>query len=514
VEQLNGLFGERYRFLDEAGRGRFGIVFRAEDLKYERLVAVKALWDREVGESAVQRFIREIGIAARLSHPNILPVLDSGEREGVGFLVMPLAEGGSLRGRLDREGPLPITDALRIAEELLDALRYAHVQGVIHLDVKPENVLLSQGHALLGDFGIARVMGAGSSVRAEERIRPAGSALYMCPAHASGRRSVDPRSDLYSLGCVLYEMLSGEPPFRGPTLAAVVKKHQSEPPCPLTLRGSVSRELDRVVRTALEKEPADRFQDAALFLRALRAVETTLQSSGRVSSSGVRAYASTDRVPGTGGWQGEEGAGKGAHPVTVWIVEDSPDTRSDIQALVEQAEGMTCPVTFESGEAFLEALRTHWAPDVVIMDIGLPGLSGIDTTARLKRSWPGTEVIMFTVHEDFDKIFQAFQAGAISYLDKAASDAEILRAIRVADKRGSVLTPPIARRFLSMFQSLHSAVGAYHLSREELDLLSGLVGGRDMEEIARDLGLNPGEVEARLSLVHGKLHANRDLLVG
>ncbi|MFH1609085.1 MAG: response regulator transcription factor, partial [Candidatus Bipolaricaulota bacterium] len=202
-----------------------------------------------------------------------------------------------------------------------------------------------------------------------------------------------------------------------------------------------------------------------------------------------------------------------AHPVTVWIVEDSADTRNDLQRLIQSAEGMDCPLAFESGEACLEALRAHWAPDVVIMDIGLPGMTGIETTTRLKRSWPGTEVVMFTVHEDFDRIFRAFQAGAISYLDKTASDEEILRAIRVAGKKGSVLTPPIARRFLSLFKQFQSAISAYQLSPEDVDLLSGLVGGKGMDEIARHLGLTPEALETRLSLVHAKLHANHDLPV-
>ncbi len=497
VARLNGLFGERYRFLREIGRGRLGVVLLAEDLKFGRPVAVKALWAEEAGRKAAQQFLLEIGIAARLSHPHILPVLDSGEREGVAFFVMPFAEGGALRERLERGGPLPVPDAVGIASELLEALRCAHAHGVVHLDVKPENVLLSQEHALLADFGVARVAGKGDPGWKKGDGCVVGSVLYMCPVHASGRSAHDPRSDLYSLGCVLYEMLSGEPPFRGPTPAVILRKHQSETPFPLTTRSTVSRELDRVVRTALEKEAADRFQDAGSFLTALRAAAAP--TSPASEESAVRCGRRQEGTPGNG------------HPITVWIVEDSADIRADVQGLVQRGEGMVCPMAFESGEAFLEALKSHWAPDVVIMDIGLPGMSGIETTSRLKRSWPGTEVVMFTVHEDFDRIFQAFQAGAVSYLDKTASDEEILRAVREAGKRGSVLTPPIARRFLSLFKQFQSAAGAYQLSPEDVDLLSGLVGGKRMEEIGEHLGLNPSALESRLSLVHAKLHANRDL---
>jgi len=496
VSQLNRLFGERYRFQSEIGRGRFGVVFQAEDLKYGRPVAVKALWSEESGRNTTQQFLREIGIAARLSHPNIIPVFDSGERDGVAFCVMPLAEEGSLRDRLQRGGGLPVPDAVRISSEVLEALRCAHAHGVVHLDVKPENVLLSQDHALLADFGVARVLGKADTRARSREAGVVGSVHYMCPVHAAGRGGPDPRADLYSLGCMLYEMLSGEPPFRGPTAAAVLKKHQSEPPFPLTSRSTVSRELDRVVRKALEKQPADRFQDAEAFLMALHQTgqpETFIQG-GLDARNARRAAHDT-----------------GTHPITVWIVEDSADTRVDIQRLIQSVDGIICPLTFESGEECLEALKQHWAPDVVIMDIGLPGMSGIETTTRLKRSWPGTEVVMFTVHEDFDRIFQAFQAGAVSYLDKTASDEEILRAIRVAGKRGSVLTPPIARRFLSLFQQFQKAMSAYQLSPEDVDLLSGLVGGKGMDEIAQHLGLNAEALESRLSVVHAKLHANQDL---
>ena len=193
---------------------------------------------------------------------------------------------------------------------------------------------------------------------------------------------------------------------------------------------------------------------------------------------------------------------------TVWVVEDHPRTRNEVQSLIEGADGMTCPRAFESGEGLVTALRSEWGPDVAIMDIGLPGMSGIEATAELKRRSPGTEVVMLTVHEDFDRVFRAFQAGAISYLDKSATDEEILRAIRVAPKGGSVMTPPIARRFLSMFQQVQSAVWAYQLSPEDTDILSGLVSGKSMDEIGEELGLKRGDLESRLRMVHAKLHVN------
>jgi serine/threonine protein kinase len=513
---LNGLFGDRYRFHEEVGRGGLGVVYHAEDLRYHRDVAVKVLWVQEAGKKAAQRFLREIEIAARLSHPNIIPIFDSGARDGVSFFVMPLAEGGALRDRLEREGPLPVRDAIRMASEVLEALRCAHGHGVIHLDVKPENVLLSPDHALLADFGISRVSSGENPLKWSPKEGTVGTATYMAPEQASKKRRPDPRSDLYSVGCVLYEMLSGVPPFRGVTAQAVLKKHLTENPFPLTTRSTVSPELDQIVRKALEKEAGDRFQDANTFLLALQ----DLASPGPISHQEDRGDTAGARPP---GWRtvsptdlereqaGEAGPAvrtSGEANITVWVVEDVSDTRADVKNLIDSAEGMACPKAVGSGEALIEALRSDWAPDVVIMDIGLPGMTGIEATSLLKRSWPGTEVIMLTVHEDFDRVFQAFQAGAISYLDKSASDGEILRAIRVAPRGGSVMTPPIARRFLSMFKQVQSAVWAYQLSPEDVDVLSGLVGGKGMEEIGEHLGLGPDDLEARLRMVHAKLHVN------
>lgn len=535
LQDLNRLFGDRYRFQSEIGRGELGVVYRAEDLRYHREVAAKVLRAREAGERAAHRFLREIEIAAGLSHPHITPIFDSGTREGVSFFVMPLAGGGSLRSRLEREGPLPVPDAIRIASETLDALRCAHAHGVIHLDVKPENLLLSPDHALLTDFGISRVVPKGFLGWKRSDEIWGGTPEYMAPEQAVKKRSPDPRSDLYSVGCVLYEMLSGEPPFQGPSRQAILQKHLSEPPFPLTHRSSVSQALDLAVRRALEKAPADRYQTAEDFLRVLHEVapassplppvaqkrRATDQPQGPARTTDqpnepVRATDQPQKPARDRARVGEPGTapGKASRPgrrdeeITVWVVEDVPGTRADVQALIDAAQGLSCPLALESGEALQDALRTHWAPDVVIMDIGLPGMNGIEATAELKRSWPGTEVIMLTVHEDFDRVFQAFQAGAISYLDKSASDEEILRAVREAPRGGSVMTPPIARRFLSMFNQFQSAVWAYQLSDEDVDLLSGLVGGKGMQEIAQHLELSPKELEARLRMVHAKLHIN------
>lgn len=491
LPQLNQLFGERYRFERQIGKGGMGAVFLAQDLRYHRRVGVKALWQETAGRQAARRFLREIEIAAGLLHPNIVPVLDSGERDGVAFFVMPFAEDGSLRDYLDHRGPLPVPDAVRIAVEVLEALRCAHDHGVVHMDVKPENILLTGGHAMLADFGVSRVTARSSFGKLWSRDEAVGTPLYMCPEHAATRNRHDHRADLYSLGCVLYEMLSGAPPFQGPNTKAVLLKHQTETPFPLTIRSTVSKGLDRVVQHALQKQAADRYQDAASFLRALRLEATPSPTPELVSGP--------TEVQDTGG-----------EMVKVWIVEDQPGPRAEVKALLDGADGISCEAVFPSGEALMDALKAEWPPDVVVMDIGLPGMSGIEATASLKRSWPGTEVIMLSVHEDYDRVFNAFQAGAISYLDKGASQQEILKAIRLAPRGGCVMTPPIARRVRSMFNQTQDAAWAYRLSPEELSLLSGLTEGQEMEEIAAALGLSRDAVEKRMRLVHAKLHVNHD----
>jgi serine/threonine-protein kinase len=197
-------------------------VYLAEDVKHHRKVAVKVLRPELAAAVGAERFLREIEIAAALHHPHILALYDSGEADGFLYFVMPHVEGESLRARLNREKQLPLDDALAIAREVADALRYAHNRGVIHRDVKPENIMLESHHALVADFGIARAVSAAGGDRLTETGMAVGTPQYMSPEQGAGEAELDGRSDLYSLGCVLYEMLAGQPPFTGPTAESVV----------------------------------------------------------------------------------------------------------------------------------------------------------------------------------------------------------------------------------------------------------------------------------------------------
>jgi serine/threonine-protein kinase len=225
-----------------------------------------------------ERFLREIEIAAKLSHPNILPVHDSGANQGVLYYVMPLVEGESLPARLKREKQLPVAEALRLTREVAEALAYAHKRGIVHRDIKPANILISEGHALVADFGIARAAGAEGNALTATGLA-IGTPQYMSPEQASGEPNLDGRSDIYALGCVLYEMLAGEPPFTGPTAQAIITRSITEDPRPLTrARAGVAPAIDTAVMRALAKSPADRYTNATEMVTSLHTAEDVARS--------------------------------------------------------------------------------------------------------------------------------------------------------------------------------------------------------------------------------------------
>ena len=270
--KLEAALANRYHFQRLLGAGGMATVYLAKDLRHERMVAVKVLRPELAVVIGAERFLAEIKLTANLQHPHILPLHDSGEADGLVYYVMPYIEGESLRDRVTREHQLPVDEAVRIATEVADALEYAHAHGVIHRDVKPENVLLHGGHALVADFGIALAASRGEgATRMTETGMSLGTPAYMAPEQAMGEREITPKADIYALGAVLYEMLSGEPPFVGPTAQAIVARMMTEEPRPLSLqRHTVPPHVEAAVRKALEKLPADRFASAAEFKAALR----------------------------------------------------------------------------------------------------------------------------------------------------------------------------------------------------------------------------------------------------
>src|SRR3989475_2948692 len=247
-------------------------VYLAQALKHGRGVAIRVRRPDPAAALGPERFRREIKPAARLNHPHILPLHDSGEADGFLYYVMPYVEGESVRDRLNRDKQLPIEEAVTIASEIAGALSYAHSQDVVHRDIKPENILLSGGEAVVTDFGIAAAVDAAGGGKPTQTGIVLGTPAYMSPEQASGERALDGRSDVYSLGCLLYEMLAGEPPFTGPTSQAIMAKRFTDPvPSLRRLRDTVPPSVDSAIAKALARTPADRFATTHQFAEALRA---------------------------------------------------------------------------------------------------------------------------------------------------------------------------------------------------------------------------------------------------
>jgi eukaryotic-like serine/threonine-protein kinase len=279
IAALQAALADRYRIEHELGRGGMATVYLAHDLRHDRPVALKVLRPELAAALGPERFLRETKLTARLQHPHILPLFDSGEANGQLWYVMPYVRGESLRARLAREGQLPLDDALRITCDVLAALSYAHSQGVIHRDIKPENILLEGEEAVVADFGVARAVDAAADERLTETGFALGTPAYMSPEQATGERVLDGRSDVYAVGCVLYEMLAGEPPFTGPTAQAILAKRFSAPiPSIRTARERVPERTDQAINRALARAPADRFATAAEFVRALSPDSQTVAS--------------------------------------------------------------------------------------------------------------------------------------------------------------------------------------------------------------------------------------------
>src|SRR5438445_259177 len=270
LARLRGALADRYAIERELGHGGTATVYLAQDLKHGRAVAIKVLRPELAAALGAERFLREIEIAARLTHPHILPLHDSGEAKGFLYYVMPFVDGESLRDRLKREPQLPVEEAVRIAREVATALSHAHSHDVVHRDIKPENILLSGGEPVVADFGIARAIVAAGAETLTDTGLAVGTPGYMSPEQATGAMQLDGRSDVYSLGCVLYEMLAGHPPFLGTTAQEVLARHSLDAVPPLrTIRPELPEAVELAVRKALAKSPADRWRTPAALSEAL-----------------------------------------------------------------------------------------------------------------------------------------------------------------------------------------------------------------------------------------------------
>src|SRR6266850_1183615 len=275
IGRLVPALADRYAVERTLGRGGMAIVYLARDLKHDRQIALKILKPEIAAEIGTGRFLKEIQTTAKLNHPHILPLLDSGEAGGFLFYVMPFIQGETLADLLHRERQLSIGDSIRIAREVAEALGHAHSYGIVHRDIKPQNILLSGGHAVVADFGIARALTEAKSERLTETGMAVGTPAYMSPEQALGDPNVDARSDVYSLACVLYEMLVGQIPFTGPSAQAILARHSldSVPP-PHIMRDTIPEELEAIIMRALSKSPADRFRTGSEFAEALTTMDS------------------------------------------------------------------------------------------------------------------------------------------------------------------------------------------------------------------------------------------------
>lgn len=373
----------RYRIEREIGAGGMATVYLAQDLKHDRAVALKVLRPELAATLGPDRFPREIRTVAQLSHPHILPLHDSGEASGFLYYVMPFIEGETLRARLDRDGELGVHDAVRLLAQIVDALSCAHKHGVIHRDIKPENVMLSGRHALVADFGISKAVSR--SATSGNQLTTVGIALgtptYMSPEQAMGEPDVDHRADIYAIGAVGYEMLTGRPPFAGPSAQMILASHVTEHPRPVTeRRAAVPALLNQIIMKCLAKNPADRWQTADELLPLLEQAATPSGGMTPTATRPVKAAApalsnSTRRVAvgvaaalllaalGFGGWKfvARSGGDSGSiERLAVLPIEDISGNDKDfvgsmhdalINALVEQSlgQGYTLPNASQSG---------------------------------------------------------------------------------------------------------------------------------------------------------------------
>ncbi len=388
--RLNAALEGRYRIERELGEGGMATVYLAADLRHDRRVAIKVLRPELAAVVGAERFLAEIRTTANLQHPHILPLFDSGEADGFLYYVMPYIEGESLRDRLDRERQLPVDEALGIATAVANALHSAHEQGVVHRDIKPANILLSRGEPLVADFGIALAVSAGVGGRLTETGLSLGTPYYMSPEQATGDQTVGPPSDVFALGCVLYEMLIGEPPYPGSTAQAVLGKIiQAQPVSAATQRASVPANVDSAIRRALEKLPADRFTGARDFAAALadRSFRHGAGATGEAGESvrdwkravaGLAAMLAVMSVVAVWGWSGRGAPAAPPAPALRTILDLGSERLvrgGDRVVIAPDGSGLAF-TTALGGPGGPSALMVRTAEDLTFRAV--PGLDGVE----------------------------------------------------------------------------------------------------------------------------------------
>ncbi|MFL5607335.1 MAG: protein kinase domain-containing protein, partial [Gemmatimonadaceae bacterium] len=383
--RLSSALEQRYRVERELGAGGMATVYLARDLRHDRDVAIKVLHPDLGAALGAERFLAEIQTTARLQHPHILPLLESGEADGLLYYVMPVVTGESLRARLDRERQLPLDDVLRIAREVADALAAAHALGILHRDIKPENILIGRGHALVADFGIALAVQTAGGQRMTQTGISLGTPQYMSPEQAMGDRIIDARTDIYSLGAVTYEMLTGDPPFSGSTVQAIVAKVLTErPTAPTAVRDTVPPAVERAVLRALAKLPADRHASVEKFAEELTRIDTV--APARTVTVPIEPARRATRAR-----AGDVGVLAGAvlltAAVTWWVARHSsaPEAAwSSFTRLTDAAGVETSPSLSPDGQYFAYSSDARGTFDIYVQRVGgrTPVLVAGDSTVN------------------------------------------------------------------------------------------------------------------------------------
>ncbi len=408
--RLQAGLGERYTLEREVGRGGMATVFLAQDVRHQRPVALKVLHPEIALSLGSERFLREIQIAARLQHPHIVPLYDSGrvppeQSEGPSLLyyVMPFVGGETLRERLERTPQLPLKEAVEVAHAVASALDYAHRQLIVHRDIKPENVMLHDGEAVVTDFGIAKAVTAAVTKNLTQSGTAVGTPAYMSPEQAIGETELDARSDIYSLGAMLYEMLAGAAPFSGATVQAIIARLFTEPVPPLRERRlEVPGWLERAVMKALAKDPSARYATAAQFAQAL-----TWPSSGL---PGTRRRTRT-----TAAAESLSAPALETPSARILVVDDDESIRETFEDHLTES-GHEVKTVADAAQAL--AGLVAFDPALIITDVRMPGMSGLELLKKVKEERPDIDVIVITAHEDMTTTITAMKAGAYDYLVK------------------------------------------------------------------------------------------------
>ena len=411
LSRLQSGLAERYTVERELGRGGMATVFQAQDVRHQRPVALKVLHPEIALGIGSERFLREIQIAARLQHPHIVPLYDSGQvapllSDGSSLLyyVMPLVAGETLRKRLDRKPSLTLREIVEIGHAVASALDYAHRQQVIHRDIKPENVMMHDGEPVVADFGIAKAVTAAVTTKITLSGTAVGTPAYMSPEQVFGEEELDARSDIYSLGAMLYEMITGTTAFAGPTMQGMIARLMTEPVPTLLNRRQppVPAWLEQAVTKAMAKVPTERYATAADFADALTWPGSPLSGELRVARRAVPAESTvTPVVPIRG--------------ARIVVIDDDNSIRETItDHLIESGYEVTA---FPDAASALSGLQAA-DPALIITDVRMPGLSGLELLEKVKSVRPDMDVIVMTAHEDMKTTISAMKAGAYDYLVK------------------------------------------------------------------------------------------------